>query len=93
MPEKKTSASRSSSTDSNKYISTDYVRVKDPSGKDVPNPPVIKKAPKKSQGDKKEKKATASDNKHLAVTKNVAQNVGRAYQADAEFAPANIPEI
>ncbi|KAF7904239.1 hypothetical protein EAF00_001573 [Botryotinia globosa] len=95
MPGNKTSASRSSSTDSNKYISTAYVKVKDHNNKPVANPSVFKsgKLTPTKEGDKTAKKATGSNNKHLTVKKNAAQNVSRAYQTHTEFAPANIPEI
>ncbi|TGO38320.1 hypothetical protein BHYA_0077g00230 [Botrytis hyacinthi] len=90
MPGKKTSASRSSSTDS-EHISTKHVKVTDPNGQKVSNPSVFKsgKVSKKAEGDKK----AAGGDKFLAVKKTVAQNVSRAYRAHTESAPANVPGI
>ncbi|TGO10512.1 hypothetical protein BTUL_0133g00190 [Botrytis tulipae] len=94
MPGKKTTPSRSSSTDS-EHISTKYVQVRDHNNKPVANPSVFKsgKPTPKKEVDKTAKKETGGNNKHLTVKKNVAQNVIRAYRTQTEFAPANIPEI
>ncbi|TGO54089.1 hypothetical protein BOTNAR_0277g00030 [Botryotinia narcissicola] len=69
MPENKTSASRSSSTDS-KHISKKYVIVRDPNGEEVSSPSVYdsgKLTPKKEGG--KTSKKTGGNNKYLTGQK------------------------